>query len=173
MSIIPVSRLRHEDCEFEASMAYTRVLALSQKAQMITITIIMIAIERNVSRCGEMWLRGMCPQLVSTARTVPQGNLILRISMSFLTPVWSPHKDQIRKLRLVSQRIPQSGCHTWPQSPVTQRGGGQRPRLQRMRAGGLFSSGHCAAGNVLERSLLLHRTIRCLNPGPHFGVHWK
>lgn len=79
MSIIPVSRLRHEDCEFEASMAYTRVLALSQKAQMITITIIIIAIERNVSRCGEMWLRGMCPQLVSKACTVPQGNLILRI----------------------------------------------------------------------------------------------
>lgn len=71
----PCQQLRHEDCQFEASMAYTRVLALSQKAQMITITIIMIAIERNVSRCGEMWLRGMYPQLVSRACTVPQGNL--------------------------------------------------------------------------------------------------
>lgn len=60
---------------------------------------------------------------------------------------------------------------TCPQSPVTQRGGGHRPKLQRMRTGGLLSSWHCAAGKVFKRSLLLHRTIRCLNPGPHFGVH--
>lgn len=58
-----------------------------------------------------------------------------------------------------------------PQSPVTQRGGGHRPKLQRMRTGGLLSSWHWAAGKVFKRSLLLHRTIRCLNPGPHFGVH--
>lgn len=62
---------------------------------------------------------------------------------------------------------------TCPQSPVTQRGGGHRPKLQRIRTGGLLSSWHCAAGKVFKRSLLLHRTIRCLNPGPHFGVHWK
>lgn len=64
-------------------------------------------------------------------------------------------------------------CLTWPQSPVTQRAGGQRPKLQRMRVGGLLVYEHCAADNVLERSLLLHRTIRCLNPEPHLGVHWK
>lgn len=171
MPIIPVYRLRHEDCEFEVSVAYTEFWPC---LKMITIVIIMIAIEWTVSRCRETGIRGY----VSTAGLHAclhsfQVNLILRISTSFHTPVWSPHSGQIRELRFVSQRIPQSGFHTWPQSPVTQRGGGQRPRLQRMRAGGLLSSGHCAAGNVLERSLLLHRTIRCLNPGPHFGVHWK
>lgn len=64
-------------------------------------------------------------------------------------------------------------CITCPQSPVTHRGGGHLPKLQRMRTGGLFSSWQCATGNVFERSLLLQRTIRCLKPGPHFGVHWK
>lgn len=30
-----------------------------------------------------------------------------------------------------------------------------------------------AGGKVLVRSLLLHRTMRCLKPGPHFGIHYK
>lgn len=77
---------------------------------------------------------------------------------------------------ILSFELTQQACLlyiTCPQSPVTHRGGGHLPKLQRMRTGGLFSSWHCTTGNVFERSLLLQRTIRCLKPGPHFGVHWK
>lgn len=63
-------------------------------------------------------------------------------------------------------------CLTCPHSPGTQRGGGQRPKLQRMRTGGLVWLGQWAGGKVLVRSLLLHKAMRCLKPGPHFGVHW-
>lgn len=76
-------------------------------------------------------------------------------------------------LKVLPQGRPQCNCLTWPQSPVTQRAGGQRPKLQRMRVEGLLSCGQYADDNVLERSLLLHRTIRCLNPEPHLGVHWE
>lgn len=60
---------------------------------------------------------------------------------------------------------------TCPHSPGIQRGGGQRPKLQRMRTGGLVWLGQWAGGKVLVRSLLLHKAMRCLKPGPHLGVH--
>lgn len=62
---------------------------------------------------------------------------------------------------------------TCPHSPGIHLGGGQRPRLQRILTGGLLWEGQWAGGKVLVRSLLLHSTMRCLNPGPHLGVHWE
>lgn len=62
---------------------------------------------------------------------------------------------------------------TCPHSPGIQRGGGQRPKLQRIRTGGLLWLGQCAGGKVFVRSLLLHKAMRCLKPGPHFGVHCR
>lgn len=64
-------------------------------------------------------------------------------------------------------------CLTCPHSPGIQRGGGQRPKLQRIRTGGLLWLGQWAGGKVLVRSLLLHKAMRCLKPGPHLGVHWR
>lgn len=61
---------------------------------------------------------------------------------------------------------------TCPHSPRIHLGGGQRPRLQRVLMGGLLWAGQWAGGKVLVRLLLLHSTMRCLNPGPHLGVHW-
>ncbi len=71
------------------------------------------------------------------------------------------------------QAVMWRGCRpTCPHSPGIQRGGGQRPKLQRIRTGGLLWLGQWAGGKVLVRSLLLHKAMRCLKPGPHLGVHW-
>lgn len=64
---------------------------------------------------------------------------------------------------------------TSPHSPVTQRAGGQRRRLQRMVAGGLAAGAQCAGGSVARWSALLQRTTRWRRPGPQLGVHcsWR
>lgn len=66
--------------------------------------------------------------------------------------------------------IPHCAEHS-PHSPVTQRAGGQRRKLQRMVAGGLAAGGQCAGGSVARWSELLHSTTRWRRPGPQLGVH--